>query len=234
MHTNCIILGDPGADSGDEGKSKWAEKCGAKKRRRKVKNGEKSPSGQCLTRPVPNGRRRSGFWLVPENLCLSGTIWHPGALLVVLYFSSFHIYFSARLDLPSSPLSAPGSPRMAHLGRSSWKRTREVRNVSCFLFNLVPRALFPGFGGATSTAREKRPGDEVVLCCKTLHVHFSLSLNPVANLNPKTKYTNQLRKTEQFSNFWSHTSEERKREFNLISLVWFFFFIIFMFFSDKY
>ena len=26
-----IILGDPGADSGDEGKSKRAEKCGAKK-----------------------------------------------------------------------------------------------------------------------------------------------------------------------------------------------------------
>ena len=29
--------------------------------RRKVKNGEKSPRGQCLTRPVPNGRRRSAF-----------------------------------------------------------------------------------------------------------------------------------------------------------------------------
>ena len=29
--------------------------------RRKVKNGEKSPWGQCLTRPVPNGRRCSGF-----------------------------------------------------------------------------------------------------------------------------------------------------------------------------
>ena len=29
--------------------------------KRKVKNGEKSPWGQCLTRPVPNGRRRSGF-----------------------------------------------------------------------------------------------------------------------------------------------------------------------------
>ena len=28
---------------------------------RKVKNGEKSPWGQCLTRPVPNGRRRSDF-----------------------------------------------------------------------------------------------------------------------------------------------------------------------------
>ena len=29
--------------------------------RRKVKNGEKSPWGQCLTRPDPNGRRRSAF-----------------------------------------------------------------------------------------------------------------------------------------------------------------------------
>ena len=93
-----------------------------------VKNGEKSPWGQCLTRSVPNGRRRSGFWLVPENLCFSDTnqkpeqrrpfgtglvkTLSPGALLAVLYFSSFHIYFSARWDFPSPPLSAPGSPRM--------------------------------------------------------------------------------------------------------------------------
>ena len=28
---------------------------------RKVKNGEQSPWGQCLTRPVPNGRRRADF-----------------------------------------------------------------------------------------------------------------------------------------------------------------------------
>ena len=28
---------------------------------RKVKNGEKSPWGQCLTRPVLNGHRRSGL-----------------------------------------------------------------------------------------------------------------------------------------------------------------------------
>ena len=43
------ILGDPGADSGDEEKSKRAGKYIA---RRKVNNGEKSPWGQCLTRPV--------------------------------------------------------------------------------------------------------------------------------------------------------------------------------------
>ena len=78
---------------------------GARESRRKEKNGKKSPWGQYLTRPVPNGRRRSGFWLVPEKRKFS-------FLLTVLYFSSFHIYFSARLDFLSSPLSAPGSPRM--------------------------------------------------------------------------------------------------------------------------
>ena len=61
---NCLaltefILGDPGADNGGEGKSKRAEKYGT----RKVKNGEKSPWGECLITPVPNGRRRSAFWL---------------------------------------------------------------------------------------------------------------------------------------------------------------------------
>ena len=44
---------------------------------KKVKNGEKSPWGQCLTGPVPNDRRRSGFRLVPENLCFSGTNQKP-------------------------------------------------------------------------------------------------------------------------------------------------------------
>ena len=44
---------------------------------RKVKNGEKSPWEQCLTRPVPNGRRRSGFWLVPEKHKFSGTNQKP-------------------------------------------------------------------------------------------------------------------------------------------------------------
>ena len=41
--------------------------------RRKVKNGEKSPWGQCLTRPVPNGRRRSGLWLSRKTQKFSGT-----------------------------------------------------------------------------------------------------------------------------------------------------------------
>ena len=45
------------------------------KARRKEKNGEKSPWGQCLTRPVPNGRRCSVFWLVPEKHKFSGTLY---------------------------------------------------------------------------------------------------------------------------------------------------------------
>ena len=61
------ILGDPGADSRGEGKSKRAEN----KARRKVKNGS---SGRSLLFFVP--------------------------------------YFSACLEFPSPPLSAPGSPRM--------------------------------------------------------------------------------------------------------------------------
>ena len=44
-----------------------------------------------------------------------------GALLAVLYFSSFHMYFSARLDFPSPPLSAPGSPRMSRKPRACHK-----------------------------------------------------------------------------------------------------------------
>ena len=43
----------------------------------------------------------------------SGKTLSPGALLAVLYFS-FVPYFSACLDFPSHPLSAPGSPRMPH------------------------------------------------------------------------------------------------------------------------
>ena len=45
--------------------------------RRKVKKGEKSPWGQWLTRPVPNGRRLSGFWLGRKTQKLSGTNQKP-------------------------------------------------------------------------------------------------------------------------------------------------------------
>ena len=51
------ILGDPGADSGGEGKSKQAGKYGTKKNKER----REEPWGQCLARQVPNGRCHSGF-----------------------------------------------------------------------------------------------------------------------------------------------------------------------------
>ena len=63
-------------------------------------------------------RKTQVFWHQSEART-AATVWNwsgktlsPGALLAILYFSSFYIYFSARLDFPSPPLSAPGSPRM--------------------------------------------------------------------------------------------------------------------------
>ena len=77
--------------------------------RRKVKNGEKSPWGQCL--------------------------------LAVLYFSSFHVYFSARLDFPSPPLSAPGSPGMQSQGtvidtKHISTSQAQGKHVICFFFDV--------------------------------------------------------------------------------------------------
>ena len=57
------ILGDPGADKGGEGKSKRAEKYGTKK----SKERREEPLGTMSYQTSSNGRRRSGFWLVPEK-----------------------------------------------------------------------------------------------------------------------------------------------------------------------
>ena len=89
------ILGDPGADSWGEGKSKQAEKYGTKK----SKERPEEPLGTMSYQT--SSKRSPPFWLL------------IGARkLAVLYFS-FVPYFSARLDFPSPPLSAPGSLRMA-------------------------------------------------------------------------------------------------------------------------
>ena len=74
---------------------------------KKSKERREEPLGTMSYQTSSNGRRRSGFWLVPENLCFSGT--RGSSRRSLLFFVS---YFSARLDFPSSPLSAPGSPRM--------------------------------------------------------------------------------------------------------------------------
>ena len=111
-----LILGGPGADSGDEEKSKRVEKYMA---RRKVKNGEKSPWGQCLTRPVPSF---SGTNQKPERRRPFGTglVRHcPQGLFLPFFTFLRAIYFSARLDFSSSPLSALGLRGWPPLGFSN-------------------------------------------------------------------------------------------------------------------
>ena len=121
MHS---ILGDPGADSGNEGKSKRAEKCGAKKSKDRREEPLRTMSYQTSSKRSPPfwlliGARKVVFFSHQSEARTTATVWNwsgktlsPGALLAVLYFSSFHIYFSARLDFPSPPLSVPGTPRM--------------------------------------------------------------------------------------------------------------------------
>ena len=79
------ILGDPGGDSGDEGKSKQAEKYGTKK----SKERREEPLG---TMSYQTSSKRSRF-----------------SRRSLLFFVPC---FSACLDFPSPLLSAPGSPRM--------------------------------------------------------------------------------------------------------------------------
>ena len=99
------ILGNPGADSGGEGKSKRAGKYGTKK----SKERREEPLGTMSYQT--SSKRSPSFWLLigaRKLLCFSAqseggtaaTIWKlsgktlsPGALLAVLYFSSCHIFF---------------------------------------------------------------------------------------------------------------------------------------------
>ena len=98
------ILGDPGADSGCEGKSKREGKYGTKKsKERRVE-----PLGTMSYQT--SSKRSPPFWLLigaRKLLCFSAqsegrtaaTVWNwsdktlsPGAFLAVLYFSSCHIF----------------------------------------------------------------------------------------------------------------------------------------------
>ena len=94
--------------------------------RRKVKNGEKSPWGQCLARPVPNGRCCSDFWLVPENVWVflpdqkaerrrpfgTGLVRDCPQGLFSLFFTSLRVIFFRPFRLSLAGLSAHGSLRM--------------------------------------------------------------------------------------------------------------------------
>ena len=68
------------------------------------------------------------FWHQSEART-AATVWNwsgktlsPGALLAVLYFSSLHIYFSARLDFSSSPLLA--CSRLRDSGEKSFSKKK--------------------------------------------------------------------------------------------------------------
>ena len=89
--------------------------------RRKVKNGQKNPWGQCLTRPVPNCRGRSGFRLVPENFCVflpnqkaerqrpfgTGLVRHCPQGLFSPFFTFLRAIFSRPFRLSLAPTICP-------------------------------------------------------------------------------------------------------------------------------
>ena len=99
------ILGDPGADSGCEGKSKRAEKYGTKK---KSKERRVEPLGTMSYQT--SSKRSPPFWLLigqkntkvfwhQSEATTAATVWNwsgktlsPGALPAVLYFSLCHIF----------------------------------------------------------------------------------------------------------------------------------------------
>ena len=116
IFSHISILGDSGADSGDEGKSKRAEKCGAKK----SKERREEPLGTMSYQT--NSKRSPSFWLL------------IGARKLV--------FFCGRLDFPSPPLSAPGSPRMPYISKvaiSRLQRPTRIRRICMRKQLLRPR-----------------------------------------------------------------------------------------------
>ena len=115
--------------------------------RKKVKNGEKSPWGQCLTRPVPNGRRHSGFWLVPEKHKFPGTnqkperrrpfgtglVRHCPQGLFSPFFTFFRVTFSRPFRLSFAPFICPWV--------SEDEKFCNLRNYSFLLIGLTSELL---------------------------------------------------------------------------------------------
>ena len=127
-YTKCFILGDPGADSGGEGKSKRVEKCGTNKskERREASSvaavlpsdwAEKHNSFLAPIRSQNGGDRLELVWkdIVPRGSCRRSLLF-------------FVPYFSDRLDFPLPPLAAPKSPRMGKKSPLGQCLTRPVPN----------------------------------------------------------------------------------------------------------
>ena len=96
------ILGDPGVDSGGEGNSKQAGKYG---RKEKWRTARRAPGDNVLP-----DQFQTVAAVLASDWCQKNSS---------LYFS-FVPHFSACLDFPSPPPSAPGSPRM----RESWTKVK--------------------------------------------------------------------------------------------------------------
>ena len=99
------ILGDPGAESGDEGKSKRTEKCGTKKSKERREELLGTMSYQTSSKRSPPfclliGQKNTKVFWHQSEARTAATVWNwsgktlsPGALLAVLYFSSScHIF----------------------------------------------------------------------------------------------------------------------------------------------
>ena len=120
-----FILGDPGADSGGEGKYQRVGKYGMKKSNEWREEPQGTMSYQTSSKRSPLfwlliGARKLVFFWHQSEARTAATVWnwsgktmYQGALLAVLYFSSLcHIFPPVYINFPSHPLSAPGSPRM--------------------------------------------------------------------------------------------------------------------------
>ena len=111
--------------------------------RRKVKNCQKSPWGQCLTRPVPNDRRHSGFWLGRKTQKFSGTNqkperqWPSGTGLVRHcpqglfwpYFTFLRALFFRPFRLSLAPTICPWVSEDGNLGPSNQSTESEQKAI---------------------------------------------------------------------------------------------------------
>ena len=94
------ILGDPGADSGGEGKSKRAGKYGTKKSKERREEPLETMSYQTSSKRSPPfwlliGQKNTKVFWHQSEARMAATVWNwsgktlsPGALLAILYFSS--------------------------------------------------------------------------------------------------------------------------------------------------
>ena len=146
---NCLIstlsiLGDPGADSGGDGKSKRVGKYGTKK----SKERREEPLG---TMSYPTSSKLSQlFWLrlVPENFCVflpnqkaerrqpfgTGLVRHCPQGLFSPFFTFLRAIFSRPFRLSVAPTICPWvSEDVPHLARLSFKTYRISQITSTYL-----------------------------------------------------------------------------------------------------